>query len=348
MENFPQFIRFILRTMALCIALLASRIAIAAETNIAAPQTNSIATTSATVATNDPSVIERQLRHYLKLQEQLHATLMAIEQARLESSLEARTNAEVLAARLEQLEQAIARQRELQAQAAKESGNLALWIGGGIVAVGLLALAFTLFFQTRGVGRLAQVADGFERERALLGAGPGLGASERLLLGNGGSPHTHTLLNTIERLERRVEELEGTASADESPEILLPATANAATGSKRSRNKPAENRPADQTSVLLGKGNVLLSLGKAEEALACFDQAAAASPGRAEAHLRRGMALERLRRLDDAVAAYDKAIQLNKRLTQAHLSKGGIFNQQERYNEALECYEQALKSEGRA
>ncbi len=347
MENFPQFIRFILRSMPLCIALLTARFAVAAETNSATPPTNTVA---ATVATNDPSVIERQLRHYLKLQEQLHATLMAIEQARLESSLEARTNAEVLAARLEQLEQAIARQRELQAKAAKDSGNLALWIGGGIVVVGLLALVFTMFFQTRGVSRLAQVADGFQRDRALLGGLPGFGsgASERLLLGNGGGANTHSLFNTIERLERRVEELEGTAVADEASEILLPATANGASEAKRSKSKPVENRPADQTSVLLGKGNVLLSLGKAEEALACFDQAAAASPERAEAHLRRGMALERLRRLDEAVAAYDKAIQINKRLTQAYLSKGGIFNQQERYNDALECYEQALKSEGRA
>src|SRR5262245_57709374 len=55
---------------------------------------------------------ELQLRTYLKLQEQLHVTLLAIEQARQESSQEFRTNTEALAQRLESLEQSLAKQRE--------------------------------------------------------------------------------------------------------------------------------------------------------------------------------------------------------------------------------------------
>lgn len=350
MENFPR----ITATACWLFFLIASffpAFVVAAETNSIPAVTNAVVLSM----TNDPAVVERQLRHYLKLQEQLHATLLAIEQARLESSLEARTNAELLATRIEQLERALAQQREQQLQASKESGNLALWIGGGIVAIGLVALAFSMFFQTRGVNRLAQVADDFQRDRALLGPlAIGGGSSERLLLGPGGSGNTRTLLTTIERLERRVEELEGTASAEEAEERPTPVNVIEATPSvssdRKSRNgrRSAESRPADQVSVLLGKGNVLLSLGKPDEALACFDQAVAASPNRAEAHLRRGMALERLRKLDEAVAAYDRAITLNKSLTQAYLSKGGIYNQQERFNEALECYEQALKTEARS
>jgi tetratricopeptide (TPR) repeat protein len=325
----------------LCWLLLAQVCGSAAETNI-------LPAIAPVAATNDPAATERQLRHYLKLQEQLHATLLAIEQARLESSLEARTNAEALTARLEQLERSLAQQREQHLQASKESSHTVLWIGGGIVGLGLVALVISMFLQSRGVNRLAQVADGFQHDRALLGAGLPLGtsSSDRLLLGNGSANGPNkTLLSTIDRLERRVQELEGTATTESSEDTLAlqPADEN-----PRRRNGTGERRPADQVSVLLGKGNVLLSLAKAEEALTCFNDAIGISPNLAEAHLKRGLALERLKRLDDAVEAYDRAITLNKSLTQAYLSKGGIYNLQERYNEALECYERALRSEVRS
>ncbi len=323
----------------LCLLLLAQVLGAAAETN-SSPAIAPVA------VTNDPAATERQLRHYLKLQEQLHATLLAIEQARLESSLEARTNADILTARLEQIERSLAQQREQQLQASKESSHTVLWIGGGIVGLGLVALVISMFLQSRGVNRLAQVADGFQHDRALLGAGLPLGtsSSDRLLLGNGSANGPNkTLLSTIDRLERRVQELEGTTESSEDTLALQLADEN-----PRRRNGAAERRPADQVSVLLGKGNVLLSLAKAEEALACFNDAIGISPNLAEAHLKRGLALERLKRLDDAVEAYDRAITLNKSLTQAYLSKGGIYNLQERYNEALECYERALRSEVRS
>jgi len=192
------------------------------------------------------------------------------------------------------------------------------------------------------------VADGFQSDRALLGGGlpMGIGGSERLLLGAGSaSGPNKTLLATIDRLEQRVHELEETTISEASDEIVVPRSGDE---KKRRRNSATERRPADHVSVLISKGNVLLSLGKAEEALACFEQAIASSPNLPEAHLKKGLALERLKRLDDAVSSYDRAITLNKSLTQAYLSKGGIYNQQERYNEALECYEQALRSEVRS
>lgn len=342
MENFTWLTTF-RSTLALLFLAGALNTAFAAETD---PSTNAVVALSATNSPNTASAeTERQLRSYLKLQEQLHATLMAIEQARTEASLEARTNAELLAARLEQLELKLAEQREQQLQASKNSSVLALWIGGGIVTAGLIALAFSLYFQTRGVNRLAQVADGFQNDRALLGAGMPLGlpGGERLLLGTGtAGSGSKALLATIDRLERRVLELEGTTA----PELSV--DAGPPDARPRRRNGSAERKPADQTTVLLSKGTVLLSLGKAEEALTCFDEAIAASPNLGEAQLKRGMALEKLKRTDDAVRAYDRAIALNKSLTQAYLSKGAIFNQQERFNEALECYEQALRTESGA
>lgn len=312
-------------------------------------ETNSTPESISRPATNAAPDNEHQLRSYLKLQEQLHGTLLAIEQARLESSLEARTNAEILAARLELLEKTLAEQRAQQLESSRSSSQNLLLVGGGIVGLGLMALIFTSIYQSRGMNRLAEVANGFQHDRALLTSSlsAGLDAPDRLLIGPG-SPNggNQALLTTISRLERRVQELEHTTH----PVLAVEEVPRTNGDGKESvtRNGAAGHRPADHLSVLMSKGHVLLSLGQAESALACFEEAIADSPNLAEAHLKKGMALERLKRPDDAIKSYDRAIALNKALTQAYLSKGGIYNQQERYNEALECYEQALRSESKS
>jgi tetratricopeptide (TPR) repeat protein len=312
-------------------------------------ETNSAAEASVKPATNSTAEAELQLRNYLKLQEQLHATLLAVEQARVESSQEMRTNAEVLSARLEFLENALAHQREQNLRATQESNRTMLLMAGSIVGIGLLALAFTAMFQSRGMNRLAEIATGFSNERALLaGVLPAhASAGETLLLGPSPAHATNqAMLATIDRLERRIRELE------DASQPMLPFTdafpTNGEGKSFAMRNGNAELRPADHASVLLGKGQVLLSLGQAEAALACFDEAVQVAPNHAEAQMKRGLALERLKRPDDAVACYDRAIALNRSLTQAYLSKGAVFNRQERYAEALACYEEALRSEAKA
>jgi len=299
-------------------------------------------------STNSLAEAELQLRSYLKLQEQLHATLLAVEQARAESSRETQTNTAVLSARLEFLENALARQREQNLRATQESSRTMLLMAGSIVGVGLLALAFTAMFQSRGMNRLAEIATGFSNERALMaGVLPAhTDTGGTLLLGSSPAHATNqAMLATIDRLEQRIRELEDTSQP------MLPFTdaspPNGESKSSAGRNG-TEPRPADHVSVLLGKGQVLLSLGQAEAALACFDDAVQVSPHHAEAHMKRGQALERLKRPDEAIACYDRAIAANRSLTQAYLSKGAVFNRQERYAEALACYEQALRSEAKA
>lgn len=312
----------------------------------AGAETNAIPDAAPKPSTNTLVEAELQLRTYLKLQEQLHATLLAVEEARAESTQAMRTNAEALSARLEFLENTLVQQREQNLRATQESNRTMLLMAGSIVGLGLLALAFTALFQSRGMNRLAEIATGFSNERALLAGSLPLNAAtgEPLLLGPGPVHATNqAMLGTIERLERRIRELEDSAQP------MLPFTdALSTNGGKSSgaRNGSAE-RPSDHASVLLGKGQVLLSLGQTEAALACFDEAAQAVPNCAEAHMKRGLALERLKRFDDAIACYDRAIALNRSLTQAYLSKGAVFNRQERYAEALACYEQALKSESK-
>src|SRR5262245_56344448 len=71
--------------------------------------TNSTSEPLLKAGTNQTAESDLQLRTYLKLQEQLHVTLQAIESARQESSQDFRTNADALAQRLELLEQSLAR-----------------------------------------------------------------------------------------------------------------------------------------------------------------------------------------------------------------------------------------------
>ena len=345
MENFIQLgaaLRRELAVVLLIAATLVAPFAWSAETNTPPEPTS-------TPATNAEPDTGQQLRSYLRLQEQLHDTLLAIEHARLESSLEARTNAEILATRLELLERTLEQQRDQQIKSSLTANENLLLIGGGIVGLGLVALVFTSIFQSRGMNRLAEVADGFHNDRALMASSlsAGFDAPDRLMIGGGpAGGGNQALLTTIGRLERRVQELEHTAhpilSVEGNPQ------GNGDANESSSRNGASIRAPANHISVLMSKGHVLLSLSQAEGALACFEEAIAASPDLAEAHLKKGMALERLKRVDDAIKSYDRAIALNKALTQAYLSKGGIYNQQERYNEALECYEQALRSEARS
>lgn len=338
MENFSRPGAWLVRLMmALLILCGGTARPEAAESNLTAGVT-------LPQPTNGPSEGEVQLRAYLKLQEQLHSTLLAIEQARAESSLETQTNADALAARLETLERALHQQREQQFHSLHESNRTMLVLAGVIAVLGLLALGFAAFIQSRGMNRLAEIATGMPREPLPpLPALPAGAGNERLLLGPGAVGQK--LAATIQHLEDRIHELEQTTHPALSP-------AEPASPSDRRSQKAIDIgtsiRGGDHVSVMLGKGQVLLSLGQAENALACFDELIVQAPNHAEAHVKKGMALERLKRLDEAIACYDRAIALNRSLTQAYLAKGGIYNRQERYAEALECYEQALRSEARS
>ncbi len=103
----------------------------------------------------------------------------------------------------------------------------------------------------------------------------------------------------------------------------------------------------DRAGALLAKGQSLLNLDKAEEALVCFDEVLALEPTSADALVKKGTALERLRKPAEALECYDRAIAAGSSLTIAYLYKGGLFNRMERFTEALECYEQALRTQER-
>lgn len=327
-----------LALMALAFSVGSNR-ALAADTNAAAAAPHAEAAQS-----------EEMLRSYLQLQEQLHATQLAIEQNQREAREAAARSAEALDARLQILEHAVNSQRIQQLETMQSSNRVMVIVAGSFAAIGFVAMLVMAYFQWRTVNGLAQLSTALPMSRAL-GPGPALSA-----LGPGDAPlmaagpaeqSSLRLTGALEQLEKRIFELEHTNSSakDHAPE----AGGTQSNGNGQSPGPTgsdlAEPPQTTRIAFLLGKGQSMLNLDKAQEALDCFGEALALEPAHAEALVKKGMALERLQRLDEAIQCYDQAISADSSMTIAYLHKGGLCNRLERYTEALTCYEQALRSQ---
>jgi tetratricopeptide (TPR) repeat protein len=162
------------------------------------------------------------------------------------------------------------------------------------------------------------------------------------------------LLGVIDRLEKRIRELEHTnrlpLAAGETivTEIGGGQPGNGASSPVVVETTAGKGEAGSAAEVRLNQGQSLLSLGQYEAALACFDEILAGEPANIEALIKKGTALEKLQKLNEAIACYDRAIETDQTVTIAYLYKGGVFNRLERYNEALECYEKALRTQEKA
>jgi len=298
-----------------------------------------------TAGRTDDSSAQEMLRSYLQLQEQLHATELAIERNRQEAAAAAAETAKVFGVRLQGIEQALVLQRAQELEAMRSSNRAMLIVAGLFAALGLLAMLFMAYFQWRAINRLAEIAAVLPTPH-MLGPGPtvaALGAGDaRAVAVDPAEQAGQRLLGALERLEKRIYQLEHTAPPalhegslpDHKASPAMPLS-NGATAAPEDTN----------ITGLMGKGQSLLNLDQAEEALACFDHVLALNPNHPEALVRKGAALERLHKLDEAIACYDRAIAADGSLTLAYLYKGGLFNRMERFGEALECYEQALRTQ---
>ena len=285
------------------------------------------------------------------LQEQLLTMQQSLERSRQDAETAASHSAEVLAAHLSAIQQSWEKQRttdldsiRTSIEEAQASNHLLIRFTVGFAAVGLVAFLLTSFIQWRTAQRLAEVAATLPSQRVLgeMRALPEVtGTGTSLATVNSVQQANARVVNVVERLEKRIVELE---------QMLGSRPAVAAGNSDGNASKAlGDGQPLDgQVSVLLGRGQSLLSLGQAAEALAAFDDALALSPNHAEAHIKRGAALERLDRLEEALASYDRALAADGSMTLAHLHKGSLYNRMARYTEALACYEQALKTQGKA
>jgi len=308
-----------------------------APLSFSADATNANQAPPAELETNNVADV---MRAYVQLQEQLHATQLALERNRQEAAAAATRNAETFATRLLALEEALGTQRaqEIGAraqelEAIRGANRLMVTIGGVFVVVAFLAMMLTAYFQWRAVSRLTEFS-ALSQTSLTMGRGalPAPATYDAHPLAGALPEQVNTrLLGALEQLEKRILELEQTARTP------LGESAFAATG--------VAGGKTDRISLLLAKGESLLGLDKTDEALACFDEILALEPQHTEALVKKGDALERLRMIDDAIGCYDRAITADGSLTVAYLHKGGLFNRLERYEEALQCYEQALRTQ---
>jgi TolA-binding protein len=321
-------------------------------------------------------VVSPETRGLLQLQQQLRETQIAVDRNHKESAETALQNTEALttsmkattelANRMKMLEESLNTQRSHELDLMQGSNRTMLIVAGVFASFGFVALFMMGYFQWRTVSRLAELSAVLPTTGLPM---PGQRLRPALMAGDSvisapvpAQNDKSGLLETIARLERRIHELEhGTAGHasnghtehDGQPGADAlgdgqPAHVHTigATEHKSASAVSAKNTAeSDRVMGLLAKGQSLLDHDKADEALACFDEALSVEPDHAEALVKKGASLERLRKLNEAIECYDRAIKADGSMTIAYLYKGGLCNRMERFNEALQCYEQALRTQ---
>jgi tetratricopeptide (TPR) repeat protein len=274
-----------------------------------------------------------------------------------------------VAERLAAMERSLSSSQQRELESLRNSHRTFLMFAGVLAGLGFLGIIATAVVLARAVNRFSEVALTLPGPSHALPAPP-----ERPSLGPGDAPAispaqveeaTSRFQEAVKRLEDRIRELEnlGTVSqaahegnggeegvqtlptGGDSALKLIASAVEAKHPRPLSTMAATATRPPSEFALLLGKGQALLNLGKAQEALACFEEAIALAPRNAEAHVKRGLALERLQRMDQAIESYDQALAVDGSSTLAYLYKGAVCNRLQRFQEALECYEKALKTE---
>jgi tetratricopeptide (TPR) repeat protein len=302
-----------------------------------------------------PTNSEAATAAYLQLQEQIHATQLALERNRQEAEAAAGRNAELVSSHLRAIEQSLATQRAKELEEIQSSNRLMLTLAGVFAAVGLLALFGMAYFQWHTVSRLAEFAAAASSVPAL---GPGRSfprlTSGEALPGALGSTEqaNRRWSHVLGQLEQRIVELEQATRPPLNDAARNEVESGGPDPSPKSlpRSEGAGNSAPEAARIrmLAGKGQSLLSLGRAADALACLDEALSLEPRHAEALVKKGTALEQLGRLEEALECYERAIAADGSMTMAYLCQGGLFNRMQRFKEALECYELALHTQAKA
>jgi tetratricopeptide (TPR) repeat protein len=306
--------------------------------------------TNATGKVAESTAAEEALRSYLRLQEQLQGLQIKLDQSRKDTESAAERNSELLGARLQMLEQSLAAQRTRELESMQSLNRAMLIALGAFGGLGLLGMMVTAYLQWRTINRLAEFR-GIAPGTHLPGSGSGLnamGGQEKRLLHSAGAEATNLrLATTLQRLEKRLLELEhskapGEGTAGRTVEVIANPAGNV---TKKESKTEREAGAINRIGSLLGRGQSLLNLGKPEDALACFEEALSLKANHAEALVKKGIALEQLARSEEAIKCYDRAIAADGSLTMAYLHKGALYNRMERHGEALECYERALRTQ---
>ena len=292
-----------------------------AETNTPPPSPGPIE------ETNSQTVI----RAYLQLQDQLHATQLAIEQNGQEIRQAAAQSAEAVSRALQTIQETFAAQRAQDLEGMQRANKVLLIVAGTFGSLGFLTLLIIACLQWRTNKGLAEVS-------AALPTAMGLGNGSAVAALGPAEPSNLRLLEVMDHLGKRAHEFKRAISPGGNGDLARwPNRSSAATGSEPSQ----ANEPA-RISLLLNQAQSLINSDNPDAALACLDGVLSLDPIHTEALVKKGVALERLHKLNEALEYYDRAIAVDGSMTLAYLHKGGLCNRLERFKEALECYGKAL------
>lgn len=315
-------------------------------TGTAAPAEPPVVTSAVPTVDWEPIVQAMQL-----MIDQQKLALQSMDQARADTVARSKRESDATAERMAKLQEAIEAQRTHEAATINRMNRLVVGVAAGFAGTGFVVMVLTAWFFMRTMNRVAEINANIQSQLLALPH------SQPHLVGSGSThqPGNQRLLGALEQLERRIRELEHTAA---------PASGNTGNGFANAGGpshgtpvsaepelvdlEPTDEEPTPSIGALMAKGQTLLNLDDAEQALECFNAVLKKEPRNADALLKKGTALERLRRMQEALDAYDAALQEDDSLTMAYLAKGGICNKLERYAEALECYERALRVQQQA
>jgi hypothetical protein len=167
--------------------------------------------------TNEVSVADVQ-RAYLRLQEEIQATQLALERGQQDAQTAIRRTLEDMVARFEALEQSLNSQRTDEFKVVQRMNHLVLVVAGTFVAVVFIALLFISYFQWRVASRLAELSSvrptllTMANSRALPDGGQGV-SSQAVEQANA------RLLGVVEQLQLRIFELEKVAHVPMKEEV---------------------------------------------------------------------------------------------------------------------------------
>jgi tetratricopeptide (TPR) repeat protein len=260
--------------------------------------------------------------NYLEIQEQIHATQLAIAASQQAAVDSAKSNSDVLAARLQALELSVAVQHSSDAEAARKTQQLTLFLAGVFGLAGLGIMLLMVYFQWRAFTQLAEISSHQHAAIANASAVHQLAAPGRATVESSNA----RLLDAVGQLEKRIHELEGGQKL--LPEIVATKSTTTATTTNSAD-------PLADMQKFLDANQPQLALESVEKFLATHAD-------NADALVKKAVVLEKLGRNDEALAVCDRAIAADGTLAIAHLHKGGLLNRLRRYDEALNCYEQAL------
>ena len=250
---------------------------------------------------------------FLQIQEQIHATQLAIEQGQQDAVNAAKGNADALATRLQALELSVATQHGADAEAARQTQRLTLFLAGAFGLAGLGIMLLMVYFQWRAFTQLAELSAQQHAAIANANAVHQLAAPGRATVETSNA----RLLDVVSQLEKKIADLE-------SGSRLLAAA------------------PDVKTADLLADGQRFLDDDQPQKALEVLNHFLVAQPDHAEALAFKATALELLGRLNEALACCDHILAKNSSYKPVLLQKGGLLNKLNRHAEAIDCFEQAL------